>query len=286
MQAMIKQDGGHADLRATSFGYFDPHMLKLAADNPNVRFAHCGGLWTEGKHPKNAASYFGYIDERAVPQRRRRRPRRRKSQEDRLRRRQADPAGAAQHQRLRAGRAQSIDPTITRPRGLHRRPGRCRSRNPRPPTAWCRTRAWTSFTCHVDGPEGRHRDGREARRHRPAAITPRQAKLAPEGYLTGAEWNWLCAVHPVRQGGAGAASRIERLPASAVIKEGFVKMSPCGKRRPLAKAAKAAGDAAKAAMIEGRLCDLQGTGMEDNEGNVGGRRPARRRRPSTSNSRR
>ena len=28
-----------------------------------MRFAHCGGLWTEGKHPKNVGSYFGYIDE-------------------------------------------------------------------------------------------------------------------------------------------------------------------------------------------------------------------------------
>ena len=28
-----------------------------------MRFAHCGGMWTEGKHPKNTASYFGYIDE-------------------------------------------------------------------------------------------------------------------------------------------------------------------------------------------------------------------------------
>ena len=26
-------------------------------------FLHCGGLWNEGKHPMNAGSYFGYIDE-------------------------------------------------------------------------------------------------------------------------------------------------------------------------------------------------------------------------------
>jgi basic membrane protein A len=47
----------------TSFGYFDPHMLAMAAKYPDVRFAHCGGMWTEGKHPKNTGSYFGYIDE-------------------------------------------------------------------------------------------------------------------------------------------------------------------------------------------------------------------------------
>ena len=54
--------GKAALIFATSFGYFDPHMLKVAEKFPNVRFAHGGGLWTEGKHPKNTGSYFGYID--------------------------------------------------------------------------------------------------------------------------------------------------------------------------------------------------------------------------------
>ena len=38
-------------------------MLKMAEKYPKVRFAHCGGLWSDGKHPKNTGSYFGYIDE-------------------------------------------------------------------------------------------------------------------------------------------------------------------------------------------------------------------------------
>ncbi|MBT9528393.1 MAG: BMP family ABC transporter substrate-binding protein, partial [Rhizobacter sp.] len=62
MQGMIAQDGATL-LFPTSFGYFDPHMLAVAGKNPNVRFAHCGGMWTEGKHPKNTGSFFGYIDE-------------------------------------------------------------------------------------------------------------------------------------------------------------------------------------------------------------------------------
>src|SRR5262245_27690518 len=62
MASMIEQDGVTL-LFPTSFGYFDPHILRLAEKYPKVRFAHCGGLWTEGKHPKNAGSYFGYIDE-------------------------------------------------------------------------------------------------------------------------------------------------------------------------------------------------------------------------------
>ena len=28
---------------------------------PDMQFRHCGGLWTEGKHPMNPGSYFGYI---------------------------------------------------------------------------------------------------------------------------------------------------------------------------------------------------------------------------------
>ena len=61
MQGMISQDGASL-LFPTSFGYFDPHILALAPKYPDVRFAHCGGLWSEGK-PKNAGSFFGYIDE-------------------------------------------------------------------------------------------------------------------------------------------------------------------------------------------------------------------------------
>ena len=62
MEAMINQDKATL-IFPTSFGYFDPHMLKMAEKYPKVRFAHCGGMWTEGKHPKNTGSYFGYIDE-------------------------------------------------------------------------------------------------------------------------------------------------------------------------------------------------------------------------------
>ncbi len=37
-------------------------MIKMAVKYPKLRFEHCGGLWTD-KDPKNAGSYFGYIDE-------------------------------------------------------------------------------------------------------------------------------------------------------------------------------------------------------------------------------
>src|SRR5947208_7994879 len=61
MTGMIAQDGATL-LFPTSFGYFDPHVLAVAPKFADVRFAHCGGLWTE-KNPKNAGSYFGYVEE-------------------------------------------------------------------------------------------------------------------------------------------------------------------------------------------------------------------------------
>lgn len=62
MESMINLDGAKLIL-ATSFGYFDPHMLAVAAKNPGVEFRHAVGLWDEAKHPKNAGSYFGYLDQ-------------------------------------------------------------------------------------------------------------------------------------------------------------------------------------------------------------------------------
>src|SRR5260221_4462729 len=62
MRNMINLDKA-AIVFPTSFGYFDPHILKVAKQYPKVQFLHCGGLYNEAKHPKNVGSYFGYIDE-------------------------------------------------------------------------------------------------------------------------------------------------------------------------------------------------------------------------------
>src|SRR5229473_3728830 len=60
MQSMIELDGATL-LFPTSFGYFDPHVFRMAEKYPKIQFRHCGGLWTKDKHPTNAGSYFGYI---------------------------------------------------------------------------------------------------------------------------------------------------------------------------------------------------------------------------------
>jgi basic membrane protein A and related proteins len=61
MRNMIDQDGATVII-PTSFGYFDPHVLEVAKDYPEVQFFHSGTLWKEGM-AKNVGSYFALIDE-------------------------------------------------------------------------------------------------------------------------------------------------------------------------------------------------------------------------------
>lgn len=60
MELMIKLDGAKL-IFATSFGYFDPHMLDMAKKYPDVEFRHAIGLWQKDKHPMNAGSYYAYL---------------------------------------------------------------------------------------------------------------------------------------------------------------------------------------------------------------------------------
>src|ERR1700685_1548172 len=54
MESMINLDGATL-LFPTSFGYYNPHMIKMANKFPKLHFEHCGGVW-DGKEPKNAGS--------------------------------------------------------------------------------------------------------------------------------------------------------------------------------------------------------------------------------------
>ena len=62
MESMIELDRAKV-IFATSFGYYDPHVLVMAKKHPEVTFLHCGGLYDEKEHPKNVGTYFGFIDE-------------------------------------------------------------------------------------------------------------------------------------------------------------------------------------------------------------------------------
>jgi basic membrane protein A len=60
MESMIQLDGCNV-VFATSFGYW-PFVLKVAARYPEVLFVHGGALWKAGD-PKNTIGYRGYIEE-------------------------------------------------------------------------------------------------------------------------------------------------------------------------------------------------------------------------------
>ncbi len=257
MTGMIVQDGAKL-LFPTSFGYFDPHILAVAPKHPDVRFSHCGGLWTEGKHPKNTGSYFGYIDEcqylngvvaghmskskkigfvaaKPIPQV--------------LRNINAFTLGA-----------RSVDPAIT--------------------TTVIFTGEWSMpvkeaeatnsladqgidvFTMHVDGPkvvvETAAKRGKMV-----CGYHASQAKLAPQAYLTGAEWNWSTVYKTTID--AALAGKPHPNFLRGGLKDGYVRMSAYGPA--VSAAAKTKADAIKARMMAGQFDIFQG-GQKDNTGKV------------------
>ena len=62
MESMINLDGAGLIL-ATSFGYYTPFVVDMAKKYPNVEFRHAAPLWNKDKDPKNAGSYFGYLNQ-------------------------------------------------------------------------------------------------------------------------------------------------------------------------------------------------------------------------------
>ena len=62
MESMINLDGASL-IFATSFGYFDPFMIDTAKANPKVQFRHPTSLWSKDKHPGNLGGYFCYIEQ-------------------------------------------------------------------------------------------------------------------------------------------------------------------------------------------------------------------------------
>jgi len=257
MESMINLDGATL-IFPTSFGYFDPHMLKMAAKFPKVQFRHCGGLWTQGKHPMNTGSYFGYIDEAQYL------------------------SGIVAGSTTKSGKlgfvaAKPIPQVL---RNINAFTLGAQSVNPKVTTQAIFTGDWSLpvkeaeatnsmiaqgvdvVTCHVDSPkvvvETAERAGIFT-----CGYHCNQAKLAPKGYLTGAEWNWeriyVDMVEAMKKGEA---------PGNFVrggLKEGYVRSSAYGPAVSAATREKA--DAAKAAILSGNLSIYKGA-LKDNKGNT------------------
>jgi simple sugar transport system substrate-binding protein len=252
---MINLDGAKL-VFPTSFGYFDPHILKMAEKHPEVTFFHCGGLYTEGKHPKNVGSYFGYIDEAEYVA--------------------GIVAGMATKTNKLGFIAAKPIPQVLR--NINAYTLGARSVNPNVALTVIFTGDWSLpvkeaeaanslidqgadvLTAHVDSPKVIIETA-ERRNVFSTGYHASQAKLAPKGYLTGAEWNWQKVytdyIKQVQSGQTWAHL------VRGGFKEGYVKMSPYG--AAVSDAAKAKADAAKAALTAGSLVIFKGP-LKDNAG--------------------
>ena len=257
MQGMISQDGATL-LFPTSFGYFDPHMLAVAAKNEKVRFAHCGGMWTEGKHPKNTGSFFGYIDEAVYI------------------------AGIVAGHATKSGKLGFIaaKPIPQVLRNINAFALGAKSVDPSITTRVIFTGDWSMpvkeaeatnglidqgvdvVTCHVDGPKVVVETA-EKRGAFTCGYHASQAKLAPQAYLTGAEWNWLTAYKTVID--AAKAGKPHPNFIRGGLKEGYVKMSAYGPA--VTDAAKKNADDIKGKMMAGTFDIFKGP-LKDNKGNT------------------
>lgn len=257
MEAMIVQEGAKL-IFATSYGYFDPHVLKMAAKYPDVRFAHCGGMWTEGKHPKNVGSFFGYIDECQYLN-------------------GVVAAYVSKTKKLGFIAAKPIPQVL---RNINAFTLGAQSVDPKFTTRVIFTGDWSLpvkeaeaanglidqgcdvLTCHVDGPKVIVETA-EKRGVYSCGYHASQAALAPKGYLTGAEWDWATPYKTLVDGAQTGKPMINFLRGG--LKEGFVKMSAYG--APVPAKAKTVADATKAKMVKGGYNIFKGP-MKDNTGNT------------------
>jgi basic membrane protein A and related proteins len=257
MQGMISQDGATL-LFPTSYGYFDPHMLAVAAKNKDVRFAHCGGLWTKGKHPDNTGSFFGYIDEAQYLN--------------------GVVAGHMSKSKKLAFVAAKPIPQVLR--NINAYTLGAKSVDPKITTSVIFTGDWSMavkeaeatnsladqgcdvFTMHVDGPkvvvETAAKRGKMV-----CGYHASQAKLAPQAYLTGAEWNWISAYKQIID--AARSGKPHPNFVRGGLKDGFVKTSAYGPA--VSEAARKNADAVKAKMVAGSF-DIFAGELKDNTGKV------------------
>ncbi|HTP60955.1 MAG TPA: BMP family ABC transporter substrate-binding protein [Burkholderiales bacterium] len=257
MGSMVEQDGATL-IFPTSFGYFDPHMLIMAAKYPKVRFAHCGGLWTAGKHPANTGSYFGYIDECQYLN--------------------GVVAGFTSKSKKLGFIAAKPIPQVLR--NINAFTMGARSVDPKITTQLIITGDWSLpvkeaeatnslidqgvdvITCHVDSPKVIV-EGAERRGIFVCGYHANQSALAPKGYLTGAEWNWITPYTTHVKDAMSGAPFKNFLRGG--LKEGYVKMSPYGKA--VSDAAKKKADGIQAAMMKGDYVIFKGP-LKDNAGKV------------------
>ena len=257
MESMINLDGASL-VFPTSFGYFDPHMLAMCAKFPEVQFRHCGGMWTEGKHPMNAGSYYGYIGQgqflngiaagHAT-----------KSKKIGFVAAKPIPQVLLNINSFLLG-ARSVDPSITC-QVIFTGEWSLAVKEAEATNALIDQGA-DVITCHVDSPKVVV----ETAAGRGAFICgyhANQSPLAPEKYLTGAEWNWA-NVYKMYVDKLTAGEALPNFTRGGLA-DGFVKMSPLGPA--VGEAARKQFDGTLAEIMKGGFSVIKGP-LKDNQGNV------------------
>jgi basic membrane protein A and related proteins len=255
MESMINLDGATL-LFPTSFGYFDPHMLKMAEKYPKVQFRHAGGMWNESKHPKNAGSYFAYIGmgqylNGVVA------GHMTKSKKLGFVAAKPIPQVLLNINSFTLG-ARSVDPSITTQvifTGEWSLPVKEAEA-----TNTLADQGMDVITCHVDGPKVVVETA-ERRGLFTCGYHANQSKLAPKGYLTGAEWNWA-NMYKMFIDLEKAGKPLPNFARGGMV-EGYVKMSPYGPA--VSDAAKKHADAVKADILKGGYAVIKGP-LKDNKG--------------------
>ncbi len=256
MESMINLDGSTL-LFPTSFGYYNPHILKLAKKYEDVTFLHSGGLWSDD-HPKNAHSYFGYIDEAQYLS-------------------GVVAAYATKTKKLGFVAAKPIPQVL---RNINAFTLGARSVDPSITTQVIFTGEWSMpikeaeatnsladqgadvVTCHVDGPKVVMETGAKRGMYL-CGYHASQEPLAPEMYLTGAEWDWP-ATYTKMISDYMAGKPIANIVRGG-LKEAIVKTSAYG---PAVSAeARKNADAIKAGFMKGGVVLYKG-GLKDNVGNT------------------
>lgn len=254
MESMINLDGSTL-LFPTSFGYYNPHILKLAEKYKDVTFLHSGGLWNSD-HPKNAHSYFGYIDEAQYLS-------------------GVVAAYASKTKKLGFVAAKPIPQVL---RNINAFTLGARSVDPTITTQVIFTGEWSMpvkeaeatnsladqgadvVTCHVDGPKVVMETGAKRGMYL-CGYHASQQPLAPDMYLTGAEWDWP-ATYTKLVTDYMAGKPIDNIVRGG-LKEAIVKTSAYG---PAVSAeARTKADAVKAEFMKGGVVLYKG-GLKDNTG--------------------
>lgn len=262
MRNMIEVDKVNA-IFPTSFGYFDPHILAVAKEFPEIQFFHCGGQYQEGVHPKNIGSYYGYIDEGQYIA--------------------GMVAGkATKSNKLGFVAAKPIPQVL---RNINSYTLGAKSVNPKITTQVIFTGDWSLpvkeaeaansmvdqgvdvMTCHVDSPKVVIETA-EKRGIFSTGYHTDQSALAPKGYLTGAEWDWTSIytqyVKWLQEGKTLADGGIPHLVRGG-FKDGFLKISPFG---PAVSAeSKKEAEAVKEKFMAGTMVIYKGE-IKDNTGKV------------------